>query len=43
MCTDSTMGKLMEKAGNALHNPSLQQKGAEKRAEAGGLSNTDNY
>ncbi|CAD6444927.1 228137d0-fe44-49a9-a324-6907ed8e7fe4 [Sclerotinia trifoliorum] len=36
---DSTMGKVMEKAGNMLHKESLVQKGAEKRAAAG----NDNY
>lgn len=31
---DSTMGKLMEKAGGALKNKNLQQKGEQKRNEA---------
>ncbi|KAF7857195.1 hypothetical protein EAF04_009436 [Stromatinia cepivora] len=36
---DSTMGKMMEKAGNMLHKESLVQKGEAKRAAAG----SDNY
>ncbi|ETN39856.1 uncharacterized protein HMPREF1541_06082 [Cyphellophora europaea CBS 101466] len=32
---DSTVGKLMEKAGGMLKNENLQQKGAEKRGSAG--------
>lgn len=31
---DSTMGKLMEKAGGAFHNKNLQQKGEQKRMDA---------
>lgn len=33
---DSTMGKLMEKAGDMMNNENLAQKGAEKRSQAGG-------
>lgn len=33
------MGKLMEKAGSALHSDKLQQQGAQKRAEQGGYDN----
>lgn len=32
---DSTMGKMMEKAGGMFKNEKLQQRGAEKRQEAG--------
>lgn len=32
---DSTMGKLMEKAGDMMNNENLAQKGAEKRNQAG--------
>lgn len=32
---DSTMGKLMEKAGGMMKNENLQQKGAAKRDQAG--------
>lgn len=35
---DSTMGKLMEKAGSAFNNENLEQKGRAKREEA-----SDNY
>ena len=37
---DSTMGKMMEKAGGMMHNAKLEQKGIEKREEAGGFSGT---
>lgn len=37
---DSTMGKLMEKAGDMMKNENLAQKGADKRAQAG---RDDNY
>ena len=37
---DSTMGKLMEKAGGMLKNENLQQKGAQKRAEQGAYDDT---
>ena len=40
------MGKLMEKAGNALHNPKMAEKGAEKREQAGAGNlggSSDNY
>jgi len=45
------MGKLMEKAGSMMKNPKMEQKGAEKREQAGfgdntgsyGGSNNDNY
>ncbi len=33
---DSTMGKLMEKAGGMFKNEKMEQKGAEKRNQAGG-------
>ena len=33
---DSTMGKLMEKAGGLMGNKGMEQKGAEKRNQAGG-------
>lgn len=39
---DSTMGKLMEKAGGMFHNPKMAEKGAEKR-EAAGADVTDTY
>jgi len=32
---DSTMGKLMEKAGSMMKNPKMEQKGMEKREQAG--------
>jgi hypothetical protein len=32
---DSTMGKLMEKAGGMLHNEKMESKGLEKREQAG--------
>ena len=32
---DSTMGRLMEKAGDMMNNENLQQKGAAKRDQAG--------
>lgn len=38
--TDSTAGKLMEKVGGMLGNEKMAEKGAEKRAQAGG--NFDN-
>ena len=51
--TDSTMGKLMEKAGGMMHNQGMQDKGAQKRDQAGygdnsgsggyGGSSNDNY
>jgi hypothetical protein len=37
---DSTMGKLMEKAGGVLKHDGLQQKGAQKRADAGGYDDS---
>lgn len=33
---DSTMGKLMEKAGGMLKNEKIERQGEEKRREAGG-------
>jgi len=30
------MGKMMEKAGGLLKNPKMEEKGAEKRRQAGG-------
>jgi hypothetical protein len=33
--TDSTIGKLMEKAGSVLHSNKLQESGRERRASAG--------
>ena len=38
---DSTMGKMMEKAGGLLKNEKLEQKGAEKREQAGGLGGSE--
>ena len=32
-CVDSTLGKVMEKAGHVMHNEGLVAKGAAKRAE----------
>ena len=40
---DSTMGKLMEKAGGMMHNEKMEQKGAEKRNQAGGGYDDNNY
>ena len=40
--TDSTMGKLMEKAGSMLKNPKMEEKGMEKREQAG-RGGSDNY
>lgn len=42
---DSTMGKLMEKAGGMFKNDKMEQKGAEKRNQAGGGYNdsSNNY
>lgn len=42
---DSTAGKLMEKAGNLFGSDKLQERGAEKRRDAGGYgdSSNDNY
>lgn len=37
---DSTMGKLMEKAGGMMKNEKLEQKGAQKRAEQGAYDDT---
>ena len=37
---DSTMGKLMEKAGGMMKNEKLEQKGAQKRAEQGTYDDT---
>jgi len=37
---DSTAGKLMEKAGNLFKSEKLEERGAEKRRQAGG---DDNY
>ena len=42
--SDSTAGKLMEKAGNVLHSSGLENKGREKRDEAGqGYGGGSNY
>ena len=38
---DSTTGKLMEKAGSVFHSQSLEQKGREKREQAGGYGGSD--
>jgi hypothetical protein len=43
MILDSTAGKLMEKVGGFLHNDKLQERGAEKREQAGGYGGNDNY
>jgi len=41
--SDSTMGKLMEKAGSMTKNEKLMEKGAEKREAAGyGQGSSDN-
>lgn len=42
---DSTMGKIMEKAGGLLKSEKIERQGAEKRQDAGayGSSGTDNY
>ena len=41
---DSTVGKLMEKAGGILHNQKMEQTGAEKREKAGGYGDSyDSY
>ena len=41
---DSSAGKLMEKAGDMFHSSKLQEKGAEKRTEAGyGSSGSGGY
>ena len=37
------MGKLMEKAGGMLHNDKMEQKGAEKRNQASGGYDDNNY
>ena len=39
---DSTMGKMMEKAGGMFKNEKLEQKGYEKR-EAAGLGGSEQY
>ena len=36
------MGKLMEKAGGMMHNKNMEQKGAEKRNQAGGYDDSSN-
>ena len=38
---DSTSGKLMEKVGGMFHSDKMEQKGAEKRAQAGAGSGYD--
>ncbi|GAB7340102.1 hypothetical protein MBLNU457_6590t1 [Dothideomycetes sp. NU457] len=40
---DSTMGKLMEKAGSMMKNPKMEQKGLEKREQAGYDDNTSSF
>lgn len=40
---DSTTGKLMEKAGAMFGSDKMQQRGEQKRREAGGYDNTDDY
>lgn len=40
---DSTVGKLMEKAGDMFKNEELENKGREKREGAGGLGGASNY
>ena len=35
LVTDSTLGKIMEKAGNAMHNENLAAKGRERRVSSG--------
>ena len=42
MKIDSTMGKLMEKAGSAMKNEGMIEKGRAKR-EAAGLDETSSY
>jgi len=40
---DSTMGKMMEKAGNMMHNKGMAEKGLEKREQAGLDDSRGNY
>lgn len=40
---DSTVGKLMEKAGGMFKSDKLEQKGREKRDQTGGFDDTTNY
>lgn len=40
---DSTFGKILEKAGDVLNNDKLEQKGREKRDNAGGLGSSNDY
>lgn len=40
---DSTMGKMMERAGGVFKNEKLRERGEEKRREAGALDNDGNY
>lgn len=42
-CTDSTTGKLMEKAGNFMKNDEVVEKGKAKREEAGMTSDDTTY
>lgn len=44
MIVDSFAGKIMEKAGNMMHNEGLAEKGREKREEKGyGQSDEQNF
>ena len=40
---DSTMGKLMEKAGSMMKNENMAEKGRAKREEAGAFDQRTNY
>lgn len=41
--SDSTMGKMMEKAGGMFKNKGMEEKGAEKREQAGYGNDSSNY
>ena len=41
--SDSTMGKMMEKAGGMFKNEGMEKKGAEKREQAGYGNDNSNY